>query len=76
MKKFWILCLLFSGVATAAPWQVASRLQTFYNGDRPLVTRISTPQTLKASCNRSVAGRYLQASLLCQTPRQQPDIFH
>ncbi|VEI74238.1 Uncharacterised protein [Serratia fonticola] len=59
MKKFWILCLLFSSVATAAPWQVASRLQTFYNGERPLVTRIYYPQTLKASCNRLAAGRYL-----------------
>jgi len=43
MKKLWFFWLLFSSVATAAPWQVASRLQTFYNGDRQLVTRIYYP---------------------------------
>ncbi|KFK92312.1 MULTISPECIES: hypothetical protein [unclassified Serratia (in: enterobacteria)] len=43
MKKLWFLWLLFSSVATAAPWQTASRLQTFYNGDRQLVSRIYYP---------------------------------
>lgn len=43
MKKLWFLWLLFSSVATASPWQVASRLQTFHNGDRQLVTRIYYP---------------------------------
>ncbi|AHG19147.1 dienelactone hydrolase [Chania multitudinisentens RB-25] len=43
MKKLCILWLLFSSLATAAPWQVASRLQTFHHGDRQLVTRIYYP---------------------------------
>ncbi|MGL5389701.1 MAG: alpha/beta hydrolase family protein [Serratia sp. (in: enterobacteria)] len=56
MKKFWILCLLFSSVATAAPWQVASRLQTFYNGDRPLVSRIYYPTSAQGQ-PQQVGGR-------------------
>lgn len=62
MKKFWILCLLFSSVATAAPWQVASRLQTFYNGDRSLVTRIYYP-THAQGLPQQVGGRPVFAGI-------------
>ncbi|MBL5906061.1 alpha/beta hydrolase family protein [Serratia fonticola] len=62
MKKLWILCLLFSGVATAAPWQVASRLQTFYNGDRPLVTRIYYPTNAQGQLQQ-VGGRPVFAGI-------------
>lgn len=62
MKKFWILCLLFSSVATAAPWQVASRLQTFYNGERPLTSRIYYPTSAQGQ-RQQVGGSSVFAGI-------------
>ncbi|VXC98288.1 Dienelactone hydrolase [Enterobacterales bacterium 8AC] len=65
MKKLWLLWLLLSSVATASPWQVASRLQTFHNGDRQLVTSIYYPTAVNGP-QQTVGERPVFAGIKAQ----------